>query len=247
MKSGGTHKKLHFPRGGTLPLYADLIQFGGASRPAPLLLHLGGAAGMRAYRAREHTAPEPIIRVVERAIRATGLERLDLIVCPDQPDTSEEGGGRSIGRVWWEQHYDRLLHEVGGSRTSLGLVGFSAGGPTAVYLGLVEDVRAVATLGGAGTIRAFDKDYRDLVEKRRQEGWTGFDLAIYRNSADQVDQPSRVAAAAPRPIRSRAFDGAPGGHGFWHYAANGAAEGAYRFVLERLLHNPDSRADPGQR
>jgi len=201
-----------------------------------VLVYVGGAAGLTKYQARLGTEPSAIRQVIEVALAAVRLPRLDVLICPGPEDSRLPGEATPVGLPWFEDHWDReLAQALGQAPTAVGLVGHSAGAAFAIHMGVVLEAPAVATLGGAGAMQALrDPELARLVASLDADGWRGCDVALYRNSGDESDDPAVVAKALRGPLRPHPMAAGRGGHKFEYYASNGAAAAAFRFVMERL-------------
>lgn len=233
-----SHRKLHFPREpGRIAPYASLYRLGDPALPGPAVVYLGGAISLAVYRERSGTEPAPVRLAFEAALAEVPRPRVDLLVCPCPADTRLPGESEPVGPVWMEHHWDEeLAPALGAAPTALGLVGYSAGAIHALHLGAVAGAKAVATLGGAGLVRAARTP--ELARLLSQAGGAGLEVGVYRNAEDGADEPADVVKAIPLEVWARAEPARPGGHAFADYAGNGSARGAFRFVLERLGHAP---------
>ncbi len=205
--------------------FADFYQFGDA--PArPLLVYFGGAISSSVYHSRRETEPSSLVELFEAALRATGVESVDMLVVPCP----------LIGRSYpdFRSRVFRFVIEELLSRTpnpepeALVFFGNSAGAHIAAVLAFeLERVRALATTAAVGLVEAADESERRLFAGKRYLSFANLDDPC-------VDHTIRFwEAMIMRGIAVDVIERA-GGHAFEDYVANGAALEAFNWLLGGL-------------
>lgn len=199
--------------------YLNRYRFGAAG-PAPLVMYFGGAITPAVYEARRTSAPTPIAAAFDRA--RGGQRRADLVISPCPLD---DGGDPD---AWLGEILDVVRAETG-TPVALGCVGYSAGAGLALRLAVLEEARAVAVFGAAGASNALD-DLRVVLAQRA----TPLPLGWWMNLGDPLGLRGTEWARGFAGSISLSPSARPGQHPFADYDANGSAEDAFAFVLERL-------------
>ena len=123
--------------------------------------------------------------------------------------------------------------------STLGCVGYSAGAAYATYLAIVNDARALVSIGGVGAVDAAELG-RPILDRLMREGKAGPDVALLQNEGDPDAGLEWVSGRLPRPLRVVTTVRGRGGHRFVDYARNGSVAAGFRFVLDRLWRSPAS-------
>lgn len=209
--------------------YANLYRYGELSRPAPLVVYVGGSISKKEYELRREQEPTPIVNEFEKALASFPQARVDLIVCPCPVETSEDGLDTFV------EHFDReLVPALGSAPTAVGCVALSAGAGYATHLAIVTEARALAIFGGAGTLDVAKKN-RLLLEQMQRDGVQPPDTVLFHNIEDQLPKPPDFVRQLPAPLRAKAAPLRTGSHSFKDYAKNGSVADAFGFVLQRLV------------
>jgi len=208
--------------------YAHLYRFGRSDAPRPLLIYVGGSTSPSKYLARWSTEPTPIIAEFEVALKAEPLRPLDVLVCPCPMDTRGEGLDGFV-----DHFEDELLPEVGARPSALACLGYSAGASYAMHLAIVEEARAIVSIGGTGVLEAAEHN-RPILDRLIRDGESGPVVALFRNHGDQTVALESLGRNMPRPLQVVATLSGTRGHEFRYYAGNGSLVAGFRFLLECL-------------
>jgi len=221
-------KRLSFERAPPrLKGYAHLYRFGRSDEPRTLLIYVGGSTSPSKYLARRSTKPAPIIAELETALEAKLLP-LDVLICPCPMDTGGEGLDGFV-----DHFEDELLSEIGIRPSALACMGYSAGAAYAMNLAIVEEARAIVSIGGTGVLEAAAHN-RTILDRLIRDGEPGPAVALFRNDGDQTATLESLGRNMPRPLRVAATIAGTGGHQFRDYAGNGSLVAGFRFLVERL-------------
>ena len=102
-----------------------------------------------------------------------------------------------------------------------------------MHLAIVEEARAIVSLGGTGVLEAARQN-RTILDRLAREGDIGPEVALFRNDGDQVAAVEGLFRNMLRPLHVATTIEGTGSHKFSDYARNGSVAAGFRFLLERL-------------
>jgi hypothetical protein len=204
-------------------VFSDWYRFGDSqTEEVPLIIYVGGAISLEEYRKRETTEPLQVVQEFSKAVGNSELSCIDLLVLPFPPEP-DAGVHQQLFSVLILD----LLRQTPNPRPSLiGCVGNSIGASFASYLTFsLKQVKALATLGGYGMVEgANDSNMVGEVAERAYRCWWNADSPGYMENLFFLQLLIRY------DVDMEIVTGS-GGHDFADYAANGAVQEAFKFVI----------------
>lgn len=220
-----THQKVVVERSAVdHEAFADFYGFGDVPGPArPLLIYFGGAISSNVYHSRRETEPSSLVELFEVALRATGVESVDMLVVPCPLIGRTYPDFRS--RIFTFVIEELLSRTPNPEPEALVFFGNSAGAHIAAVLAFeLERVRALATTAAVGLVEAADESERRLFAGKRYLSFANLDDPC-------VDHTIRFwEAMIMRGIAVDVIERA-GGHAFEDYVENGSVLEAFAWLL----------------